>query len=56
MIIFHRFGTVPREKNAFSHHFSKFSFQGVFLAPFCLFLCKMLKNENDLKMAQEWLP
>ena len=28
MIIFHRFGTVPGEKNAFSHHFSKFSFPG----------------------------
>ena len=26
MIIFHGFGTVPGEKNAFSHHFSKFSF------------------------------
>ena len=25
-IIFHHFGTVPGEKNAFSHHFSKFSF------------------------------
>ena len=25
-IIFHRFGTVPGGKNAFSHHFSKFSF------------------------------
>ena len=50
------FGSVPGEKNAFSHHF--FSrvfmvtiFQIIFI-PFCLFLCQI--HENEPKMSLKW--